>query len=168
MRPFFEKSIPSALITFKCGQHDFTLFKSSFSSPSDKTALTKAENFRGMKDSSYKEKSSRLTHDVSPSKDPVTPRTQTVSQDPTRPKQDFTSSETHEWVLPVSHRAQALVFEEPLFIPISISWKAPLRARDTVQDVPPFSFLEPETTDEEEMLCNKLLCDFSQPPFQLG
>ena len=150
------------MITFGSGHHDFTLFKSTFSSPSDKPALPKAENFRGMKDLSSKEKSSRLTHDVSPSKDPVTPRTQTVSLDPTRPKQDFTSSETHEWVLPVSHRAQALVFEQPLFNPISITCKAPLRARDTVQDVTPFSFLDPETTDEEESLCNKLLCDFPQ------
>ena len=119
-----------------------------------------------MKDSSSKDKSSRLTHDVSPSKDPLIPRTQTVSLDPTRPKQDFTSSETHEWVLPVSQRAQALVFEEPLFNPISITCKVPLRARDTVQHVTPFSFLEPETTDVEVSLCNKLLCDFPKQIFR--
>ena len=87
----------------------------------------------------------------------MTPRTQTVSVDPTRSKQDFTSSEILEWVLPVSHKAQALVFEEPLFNSIPTTCKAPLRARDNVQDVTPFSFLEPETTDEEESLCNKLL-----------
>ena len=125
----------SALLTLLFGQHDVTFFKSSFSFPSDKQALTKAENFRGMKDSSSNEKSSRLTHDVSPSKNPVTLRRQTVSLDPTKPKQDFISSETHEWVLPLSQRAQALVFEEPLFNRISITCKAPLRARDIVQDV---------------------------------
>ena len=156
----------SALITSKCGQHDFTFFKSFFSFLSDKPALTKAENFRGMKDSSSKEKSSRLTHDVLPSKDPVTPRTKTVSLDPTIPKQDLTSSETHEWVLPVSERANVLVFEEPFFNPISLICKAPLQARDTVQDVSPFSFWEPWTTDVEVSLCNKLLCDFPQPLFR--
>ena len=120
----------------------FTFFKPSFSSPSDEPTLTKTEKFRGMKDSSSKEKSSRLRHDVSSSMDPVTPRTQKVSLDPTRPKQDLKSSETHEWVLPVSQRAHALVFEEPLFNLISITCKAPLQARDTVQNVTPFSFLE--------------------------
>ena len=96
----------------------------------------------------------------------MSPPTQTVSLDLTRPKQDFTSSETHKWVLPVSHRAQDLVFEEPLFNPISKTCIASLRARDTVQDVTPFSFWEPETTDEEESLCNKLLCEYPQPLFR--